>query len=60
MTVMPLTSIWDQPLPPRAPRAARRRRSNERFLTIWSRPSARLPKKMARAPRTHRLPRFYI
>ncbi|PRY66006.1 hypothetical protein [Halomonas ventosae] len=60
MPLMPFPTIWDQPLPARPLRSARRRRSSERFLTIWSRPVARLPKKTTQAARGRRLPQFYI
>ncbi|MCL7939261.1 hypothetical protein M8009_02940 [Halomonas sp. ATCH28] len=60
MTGIAFATIWDQTLPSRPLRSARRRRSTERFLTIWSRPEAQLPKKSPQATRTHRLPRFYI
>lgn len=60
MRQLPFATIWDQPLPARPLRSARRRRSTERFLTIWSRPAARLPKKSDPASRHRRLPPFYI
>lgn len=44
MTTERIPTIWDQPLP-RAKRQVQERTSNaERFLTIWSRPVASLPK----------------
>ncbi|MDI5891332.1 hypothetical protein [Halomonas rhizosphaerae] len=60
MTDIAFATIWDQSLPARPLRSARRRRSTERFLTIWSRPEARLPQKTAQASRGRRLPQFYI
>ncbi|MDI5921011.1 hypothetical protein QLQ86_09480 [Halomonas sp. LR5S13] len=60
MTDTTFATIWDQSLPARPLRSARRRRSTERFLTIWSRPESRLSKKSAQASRARRLPQFYI
>ncbi|WP_254277637.1 hypothetical protein [Halomonas sp. 3H] len=44
MTNERIPTIWDQPLPrsTRKPQS-QRARATERFLTIWSRPVARLP-----------------
>ncbi|WP_280551830.1 hypothetical protein [Halomonas sp. 25-S5] len=60
MTVMPFAPLGDQPLPARAQQSARRRRRNERFLTLWSRSGTRLHGKASRTPRAHRLPRVHF
>ncbi|QTF91302.1 hypothetical protein [Halomonas sp. BM-2019] len=49
MTTERIPTIWDQPLP-RADRPQPRARSAERFLTIWSRPVARLAERGRKTP----------
>ncbi|MGM0984175.1 MAG: hypothetical protein ACQEXG_12235 [Pseudomonadota bacterium] len=44
MNVKQIATIWDQPLPVRPLRSARRRRSSERLLNTSRRSEARLPR----------------